>query len=181
MRTEEMEVTSDNTIELPVDEQQIEQQGAQQPARNAADNAVQGVDEEEDNSETRGAELSTWQKIKQQADEADEAPSSSKRFRDVLGGEFLWALVRHQAWLIILVVFIITAYIAIRYQCQQDAIDISILEKRLVNAKFEALSSSSNLTRLSRQSNVLKMLNETDSIQLMADGVPPFIIEVPEK
>ena len=71
---------------------------------------------------------------------------------------------------------------AVRYQCQQDAIDISQLEKDLVNAKFEALSSSSNLTRMSRQSNVQRMLSALDSISpLEKADQPPYIIDVPQK
>ena len=65
---------------------------------------------------------------------------------------------------------------------QQDAIDISQLEKDLVNAKFEALSSSSNLTRMSRQSNVQRMLSALDSISpLEKADQPPYIIDVPQK
>ena len=125
--------------------------------------------------------LTTLQKIKQQAEEGDEAPSSSLKFSDILGGEFLWTLVRKQAWLIILVVAITWAYVATRYQCQQDAIDISQLERDLINAKFESLSSSSNLTRKCRQSNVLMMLNREDSTQLESGVHPPFIIEIPQE
>ena len=73
--------------------------------------------------------LSTLEKIRQQAKEGDEAPSASLRLSDILGGEFLLTFVRRQAWLIILIVLITTAYVAVRYQCQQDAIDISQLEK----------------------------------------------------
>ena len=126
--------------------------------------------------------LSTLEKIKQQAKESDEAPSASLRFTDILGGEFLLTFVRRQAWLIILIVLITTAYVAVRYQCQQDAIDISQLEKDLVSAKFEALSSSSNLTRMSRQSNVQRMLSIQDSITTLEKAdQPPYIIEVPQK
>lgn len=124
--------------------------------------------------------MSTLQKIRRQTKEGDEAPSGSLRFTDILGGEFLLTFVRRQAWVIILVVLITTAYVAVRYQCQQDAIDISQLEKDLVNAKFEALSSSSNLTRMSRQSNVQKMLSAQDSITLEKSDQPPYIIEVPQ-
>ncbi len=120
-------------------------------------------------------------RMKQRANEDDDAPSGSLRFRDILGGDILWSLVKHQAWLIILVVLITTAYVAVRYQCQQDAIDISRLEKKLVDAKYEALSSSSNLTRICRQGNVIDMLNRGDSTQLRTSPPPPFIIEVPEK
>jgi len=116
-----------------------------------------------------------------QTSEADEAPSASLRLRDVLGGDFLWTVVRRQIWLIVLIVVIVIAYVAVRYQCQQDAIDIAQLEKELVNAKFESLSSSSNLTRMSRQSNITDLLEKNDSVMLHAANQPPFIIDVPEE
>ena len=109
-------------------------------------------------AEEQQVEETTLQRIKRQASEGDEAPASSLRFRDILGGDYLWALVRNQIWVIMLVVLITTAYVAVRYQCQQDAIDISQLEKDLLDAKFQALSSSSNLTRMCRQSSVLQLL-----------------------
>ena len=121
-------------------------------------------------------------KLKQKIDqtsEADEAPSGSLRLRDVLGGDFLWTLARRQIWLIILIVLIVTAYVAVRYQCQQDAIDIAQLEKDLVDAKFESLSSSSNLTRMSRQSNITILLQREDSVTLHHANQPPYIIDVP--
>jgi len=125
-------------------------------------------------------EETTFQKMKRHASESDEAPAGSLRFRDVLGGDYLWSLVRNQIWVIMLVVLITTAYVAVRYQCQQDAIDISQLEKDLVDAKFQALSSSSNLTRMCRQSTVLTMLKANSDSLLQMSKQPPYIIEVPE-
>ena len=93
------------------------------------------VGHDEDKKEQLSAKLK--QKI-DQTSEADEAPSASLRLRDVLGGDFLWTLVRRQIWLIILIVLIVTAYVAVRYQCQQDAIDIAQLEKDLVNASNQS-------------------------------------------
>ena len=126
------------------------------------------------------AEETTFQKMKRHASESDEAPAASLRFRDILGGDYLWSLVRNQIWVIMLVVLITTAYVAVRYQCQQDAIDISQLEKDLVDAKFQALSSSSNLTRMCRQSTVLNMLKANNDSLLQISKQPPYIIEVPE-
>jgi len=136
--------------------------------------------EEQTTANDQQESLTTLEKMKRQAKEGDEAPSSSLRFKDILGGDYLWALVRNQIWLIMLIVLITIAYIAVRYQCQQDAIDISQLEKNLVDAKFQALSSSSNLTRMCRQSNVVDMLKEDGDSLLHISQQPPYIIEVPE-
>lgn len=148
-----------------------------------ADDAEQQLQAEagQPDEKQREAELTTLQKMKRQAKEGDEAPTGSLRFRDILGGDYLWSLVRNQIWVIILIVFITTAYVAVRYQCQQDAIDISQLEKNLVDAKFQALSSSSNLTRMCRQSSVQEMLKQNNDSLLHISQQPPYIIEVPEE
>lgn len=148
-----------------------------------ADDAEQQLhaEAEQPDEKQREAELTTLQKMKRQAKEGDEAPTGSLRFRDILGGDYLWSLVRNQIWVIILIVFITTAYVAVRYQCQQDAIDISQLEKNLVDAKFQALSSSSNLTRMCRQSSVQEMLKQNNDSLLHISQQPPYIIEVPEE
>lgn len=151
--------------------------------KNEADDAEQQLHAEagQPDEKQREAELTTLQKMKRQAKEGDEAPTGSLRFRDILGGDYLWSLVRNQIWVIILIVFITTAYVAVRYQCQQDAIDISQLEKNLVDAKFQALSSSSNLTRMCRQSSVQEMLKQNNDSLLHISQQPPYIIEVPEE
>lgn len=148
-----------------------------------ADDAEQQLHAEagQPDEKQREAELTTLQKMKRQAKEGDEAPTGSLRFRDILGGDYLWSLVRNQIWVIILIVFITTAYVAVRYQCQQDAIDISQLEKNLIDAKFQALSSSSNLTRMCRQSSVQEMLKQNNDSLLHISQQPPYIIEVPEE
>ncbi|MBQ9357601.1 MAG: hypothetical protein IJT98_10000 [Prevotella sp.] len=122
--------------------------------------------------------MSTLQKMKKQVKESDDESSASLRFRDILGGDYLWALAKGHIWLIMLVVFITTAYVAVRYQCQQDAIDISQLEKKLIDAKFQSLSSSSNLTRMCRQGNIIDMLRQTGDTLLQKSQQPPYIIEV---
>ena len=112
----------------------------------------------------------------------DEAPlSSSFTLRNILGGDILTAqVIRRQIWLIVLVVFFIIIYISNRYSIQQDLIELDKLQKELQNAKYKALSSSSQITERSRESNVLKMLqNNKDSILHIATQ-PPYIINVPE-
>ena len=152
--------------------------------RFTVEEGVETVDEQPDAQQDDNTKEHLTAKLKQKIDqtsEADEAPSASLRLRDVLGGDFLWTVVRRQIWLIVLIVVIVIAYVAVRYQCQQDAIDIAQLEKDLVNAKFESLSSSSNLTRMSRQSNITDLLEKNDSVMLHAANQPPFIIDVPEE
>jgi hypothetical protein len=136
--------------------------------------------EEQDAKAEQKAEenMSTLQKMKKQVKESDDESSASLRFRDILGGDYLWALAKGHIWLIILIVFITTAYVAVRYQCQQDAIDISNLEKKLTDAKFQSLSSSSSLTRMCRQGNIIDLLRQNNDTLLVKSQLPPFIIEV---
>ena len=123
-------------------------------------------------------EPSALQQMKEQISEDDDAPIGSLTLRQIVGGDFLFTLVRHHVVLILLIVLITTVYIGFRYQCQQDVIEINRLEGELVKAKYKALSSSSNLTEMCRQSNVLRLNQDT---LLEISDQPPFIIEVPEE
>lgn len=119
-------------------------------------------------------------RMKESASEDDDAPVGSLTLKQILGGDYLFALVRHHVVLIIFIVFFLVFYIGVRYQCEQDVLEINQLEKDLVDAKYRALSSSSNLTELCRQSNVLKVLRESQDTLLHLSDQPPYIIEVPE-
>lgn len=141
----------------------------------------QDSDDPKEPAEGEEHEESLKEAIAKQAIE-DEAPlSSSFTLRKILGGDILTAqVIRRQIWLIVLVVFFIIIYISNRYSIQQDMIEIDQLQEELQNAKYKALSSSSQITERSRESNVLKMLqNNKDSVLHIATQ-PPYIINVPE-
>lgn len=135
----------------------------------------------EENPEKKVQAKNTIQKIKEKVQEDDPKPSSAMTLRTILGGDFLTAeMVRHQIWLIILVVVFAIIYVAFRYQCQQDLITIDKKEKELLDAKYKALSSSSTLTEKCRESHVLDALkNNKDSVLKISDQ-PPYIINIPE-
>lgn len=132
--------------------------------------------------ETKESLKETIQKIRDSAQEEDPRPSSQLSLRTILGGDLLTTeLVRSQIWLFVLIVVFSIVYVAFRYQCQQDMINIDRLEGQLKDAKFRAMSSSSTLTEKSRESHVLEVLKQNrDSLLHQADQ-PPYIIEVPEK
>lgn len=141
----------------------------------------QDSDDPKEPAEGEEHEESLKEAIAKQAIE-DEAPlSSSFTLRKILGGDILTTqVIRRQIWLIVLVVFFIIIYISNRYSIQQDMIEIDQLQEELQNAKYKALSSSSQITERSRESNVLKMLqNNKDSVLHIATQ-PPYIINVPE-
>lgn len=144
--------------------------------KNAA-NDTGGKDSRNDGA----GELSLKEVIQKQAIEGEAPQSRTLSLRKILGGDILnTAAVRRQIWLLILIVFFLILYIANRYSCQQDIIEIDRLQSELQDAKYKALSSTSRLTEQSRESNVLKLLkNNEDSVLKMANQ-PPYIISIPE-
>ena len=103
--------------------------------------------------------------IAKQAIEEEASESSSFTLRKILGGDILTAqIMRRQIWLVILIVFFVIK-----------------LQKELQDTKYKALSTSSQITEKSRESNVLDMLkNNKDSVLHIATQ-PPYIINVPEE
>ena len=135
----------------------------------------------EEAAEIKEQAKKTIQKIKATAKEEDPKLSSAITLRSILGGDFLTAeMVRHQIWLMVLIVLFTIVYVAFRYQCQQDMIAIDKMEKELLDAKYRALSSSSTLTEKCRESHVLDALkNNKDSLLHIADQ-PPYKIYIDE-
>jgi hypothetical protein len=124
---------------------------------------------------------STLQQIKEQASEEDETGTGTQTLRQIVGGDYLLTLVRNHIWLIMLVVVLTCIYVGVRYQCQEDVIEISRLEKELTDAKYKAMASSSTLTEMCRQSNVLRVLRENEDTLLQMPNQPPFIISIEEE
>jgi hypothetical protein len=156
-----MEEEQKNEVELTIDKPLVEE-----PAT-------------DENPEAKETLKETIQKIKESAREEDPKPSSQLNLRTILGGDLLTTeMVRSQIWLFILVVGFAIAYVAFRYQCQQDMLTIDRLENELRDAKYRALSSSSMLTEKCRESHVLEVLKQNrDSLLHQADQ-PPYIIEI---
>ena len=182
----EKEIKEDQ--EAKADSKTAETPAPQEPGKKAKETKAsqkpedsQDSDDPKEPAEREEHEESLKEAIAKQAIE-DEAPlSSSFTLRKILGGDILTAqVIRRQIWLIVLVVFFIIIYISNRYSIQQDMIEIDQLQEELQNAKYKALSSSSQITERSRESNVLKMLqNNKDSVLHIATQ-PPYIINVPE-
>ena len=119
--------------------------------------------------------------IVQQAIEGEAPLSKNFTLKKILGGDILSAkAMRQQIWLIILIVFFLIIYISNRYSVQKDLIKIDELQNELQDAKYKALSSSSQITEKSRESHILQMLqNNKDSVLKIANQ-PPYIINIPE-
>ena len=141
----------------------------------------QPKDEQPEVEEPKEELPSALQRMKESASEDDETPVGSLTLKQIVGGDYLFAAVRHHVILIMFIVFFIIVYVGVRYQCEQDVLEINQLEKELVNAKYKAMSSSSNLTEMCRQSNVLKVLRENQDTLLKLSDQPPYIIKVPKE
>ena len=120
--------------------------------------------------------------VEEQAREDERPLAGEFNLAKILGGEFLTAkIIRQQLWLILLVVGFTIIYISNRYSCDKQRIEIARLNKELEEAKFKAMSSTSDLTEVSRESNVLEMLRQNKDSVLHIPSQPPYIINVPEQ
>ena len=138
------------------------------------------MEKEEENKDHKEEQISLKEVLMERATE-DEAPASAKfTLKKVLGGDILSTeTLRTQIWVILLVVVFMIAYIANRYSIQKDLLEIDRLNTRLQDAKYKALSSSSKLTEISRESHVLDMLKDNKDSVLKIPSQPPYIINVP--
>lgn len=120
--------------------------------------------------------------IVRQAIEEEASDSSNFTLRKILGGDILTAqIIRRQIWLVILIVFFVVIYISNRYSIQKDLIELDQLQKELQDTKYKALSTSSQITEKSRESNVLDMLKHSKDSTLHIATQPPYIINIPEE
>ena len=139
------------------------------------------TDIQEELKATERKALNRLKEIKKSVSEDDTIPVGTLTLRKILGGDFLSAeLVRHNIWTLVLVVFFTVVYVAFRYQCPQDWIQINKKEAELKNAKYQALSSSSALTERCRESQILERLRQNQDSLLRVSDQPPYIINVPE-
>lgn len=133
-------------------------------------------------AEEQKAQASLKEVIAKQAIEEEESGSASFTLRKILGGDILTAqIIRKQIWLFMLIVVFIIIYISNRYSIQKDLIELDQLQKELQDTKYKALSTSSQITEKSRESNVLDMLKHSKDSTLHIATQPPYIINVPEE
>ena len=167
-----------NISEKPIAEEKT--QASQEPPKQETPQQENLQQEEPQQQEAPQASLK--EVIAKQAIEEEASGSSSFTLRKILGGDILTAqIIRRQIWLVILIVLFVIIYISNRYNIQNDIIELDKLQKELQDTKYKALSTSSQITEKSRESNVLDMLkNNKDSVLHIATQ-PPYIINVPEE
>ena len=119
--------------------------------------------------------------IREHAIEGEEPLSRSFTLGKILGGDILnTAPIRRQIGVFLLITLFAVIYISNRYSCQQYLIQIDNLDKELKDAKYKALSSTSLLTEMCRESRVLEQLRVSKDCTLHISKQPPYIINVPE-
>lgn len=118
--------------------------------------------------------------IMEQAQQEDTPFSPTLTLKKILGGDILYtSTIRKQIWLFLLITVFLFIYIANRYSCQKSLIEIDRLQKELLDAKYKSLSSNSQITEKSRESNVLERLRTNKDSTLRMPNQPPYIINVP--
>ena len=153
------------------------------PQATANDETATPLTEEEEKRIEEEAEVRKIKAaIEEQAREDEQPQSSNFTLRKILGGDILSArFFRNNIWLMITIVIFTIVYISNRYSVQKYLIEIDKLNNELEDAKYRALSSSSQLTEKTRESHILEILKtRKDSVLKMSDR-PPYIIDVPDK
>lgn len=120
--------------------------------------------------------------IQNQAREDEQPLSKALSFRKILGGDFFTAeFMKKNIGVIVLIVGFTLVYIANRYSCQNDLLEIDRLNKVLQDSKYKALSAASELTEKCRETHVLEMLRHNKDSVLKQASQPPYRINVEEK
>lgn len=144
-------------------------------------NKPQDSNKPQDDDNETGPLKSFAEMVKERATEGDSKPNAATNLRSIINGDMLNAkVVRNQIGVFFLITFFVFIYISNRYACQRNLVKINKLTKELTDAKFRALSSTSELTEKSRESRVLDMLRACQDSTLHIASQPPYIITVPK-
>ena len=145
-------------------------------------NKPQDSNKPQDDDNETGPLKSFAEMVKERATEGDSKPNAATNLRSIINGDMLNAkVVRNQIGVFFLITFFVFIYISNRYACQRNLVKINKLTKELTDAKFRALSSTSELTEKSRESRVLDMLRACQDSTLHIASQPPYIITVPKE
>ena len=107
----------------------------------------------------------------------------SSSLRDILNGDILTKrFFQKQYGLLIMISFLAFLYIDNRYYCETQLAKEIELKKKILDAKYESLTISAELMEISRQSNVMKAVND-NGLGLIENTTPPIVIEdsIPKK
>lgn len=152
------------------------------PKKEKDGNKPQDGEKPQDDDNETGPLKSFADMVKERATEGDSKPNAATNLRSIINGDMLNAkVVRNQIGVFLLITLFVFVYISNRYACQRNLVKINKLTKELTDAKFRALSSTSELTEKSRESRVLDMLRVCQDSTLHIASQPPYIITVPKE
>jgi len=115
--------------------------------------------------------------MQSQPNETGTENSKKRGFRQWMNGDILTTeFVRSQVFLFLLFCVIAIFYIDNRFACEQQIVKINRLKEQLTNAKYEALTTSSILMQISRQSQVSTEVN-SKGIDLQPSSEPAIKVD----
>jgi hypothetical protein len=101
----------------------------------------------------------------------------SSTLRDVINGNILTKnFFRKQYALLALIALLAFMYVDNRYYCETQLAKVIELKKSIKDVKYESLTISAKLMEISRQSNIMRMVNER-GLNLEVTETPPILIE----
>jgi hypothetical protein len=119
--------------------------------------------------------------MQSQPNEAGTDTSKKRGFRQWMNGDILTTeFVRSQIFLFLLFCVIAIFYIDNRFACEQQIVKINRLKEQLTNAKYEALTTSSILMQISRQSQISTEVN-SKGIDLQPSSEPAIKVDENEQ
>lgn len=172
----------DSNVQKPADSKKEKDGNKPQDGNKQQDGTKpQDSNKPQDDDNETGPLKSFAEMVKERATEGDSKPNAATNLRSIINGDMLNAkVVRNQIGVFFLITFFVFIYISNRYACQRNLVKINKLTKELTDAKFRALSSTSELTEKSRESRVLDMLRACQDSTLHIASQPPYIITVPK-
>ncbi len=125
--------------------------------------------------------MSFWNKIVELVkDNEDFSDIKSSTFRDVLNGNILSKnFIKKQYGLFLMIAILILFYVDNRYKTEKNISKEVKLKKELQDVKFESLTISAELTKLSRRTYVLDYIN-SKGLNLKESPYAPVVIEEPD-
>jgi hypothetical protein len=101
----------------------------------------------------------------------------SSSVRDILNGNILTKrFFQKQYGLVLMIAVLAFLYGDNRYYCETQLAKEIDLKKKILDVKYESLTNSAELMKISRQSNVLEMINQR-GVNLIQTATPPIVIE----
>ena len=101
----------------------------------------------------------------------------SSKARDILNGNILTKKFFQKQYLLLAMIALLAFfYVDNRYYSETQLAKQIEMKKQIQDVKYESLTISAELMQISRQSNVLKMVNER-GLNLVETATPPVVIQ----